>query len=128
MIPVCSYGVVSTFPSEASVEPEYHEVIIPPKLSSNHFPILTIRYLLGYNIYNIYNICDFYNIYNIRTDDKLNLSSPRVIIEGSSRYTNCRVSYLPSLILDPGYKAPHYPIQSRGCEDDEPVAVKIKTH
>ena len=45
VIPVCSYGVVSTFPSESSVEPEYHEVIIPPKLSSNHFPILTIRYL-----------------------------------------------------------------------------------
>ena len=43
MIPACSYGVVSTFPSEPSVEPEYHEVTIPPKLSSNHFPILTIR-------------------------------------------------------------------------------------
>ena len=91
VIPVCSYGVVSTFPSEPSVEPEYHEVSIPPKLSSNHFPILTIRYLHIYLFYNTYDSN------NIRTDDKLNLSSPRVIIEGSSRYTNCRVSHFPSL-------------------------------
>ena len=64
-----SYSVISTFTEEESLPPSWQQVSIPPKFGSSHFPVLTIK-------------------------PGQNISSPTVIIEGRSRYPQCKVRCL----------------------------------
>ena len=66
LIILYSFAVTAVFPDQESLAPQWFQLSIPPKFSSAHFPVLTIR-------------------------NHLNLSSSTFIIEGSSRFSNCKV-------------------------------------